>query len=122
MAVQDGRITLPGGVHYPVLVLAPGQSMTPELLRKIKELVAAGATVVGAPPTHSPSLGGYPECDSQIKALAGELWGPCDGKRVTRNKFRNGLVICGEALDRVFATNDLKPDFAPANFISGWPL
>ena len=37
--------------------------MTPELLRRIKELVEAGATVLGTRPLKSPSLVNFPKCD-----------------------------------------------------------
>ena len=46
MSVKDGRIVLPDGMSYRVLVLPQVETMTPALLGKIKELVAAGATVV----------------------------------------------------------------------------
>ena len=62
--------------------------MTPELLAKIKDLVEAGATVVGPRPVRSPSLSGYPECDRQVERLAAELWGDCDGKRRHGAPFR----------------------------------
>ena len=75
MAVKDGLLVLPDGMSYRVLVLPETQRMTPTLLRKIKQLVEAGATVVGPRPLKSPSLSGYPQCDEEIKKLADELWG-----------------------------------------------
>ena len=38
--------------------------MTPELTKKVAELVEAGATVLGPKPKHSPSLVNYPACDA----------------------------------------------------------
>lgn len=75
MSVKDGRLVLPDGMSYRVLVLPESQTMTPALLRKIVELVAAGATVVGPRPIKSPSLTDYPNCDAAVKRLADELWG-----------------------------------------------
>ncbi|NLH15950.1 MAG: glycosyl hydrolase, partial [Phycisphaerae bacterium] len=66
MSVRDGRIVLPDGMSYRLLVLPQTNTMTPRLLSKIKELVEAGATIVGPRPTRSPSLSGYPECDAEI--------------------------------------------------------
>ena len=60
MKVKDGRLVLPDGMSYRLLVLPAVETMTPRLLRKIKELVAAGATVVGPAPLKSPSLVDYP--------------------------------------------------------------
>lgn len=73
--VQGGRIVFPGGTSYRLLALPYVETMTPPLLRKLKELVAAGATLVGAPPRKSPSLAGYPRCDGEVQALAREIWG-----------------------------------------------
>ena len=39
---KDGRLVLPDGMSYRVLVLPQVETMTPRLLRKIKELVEAG--------------------------------------------------------------------------------
>ena len=73
--VKDKRIVFPGGGSYRVLVLPDVETMTPELLTKIAALIKAGATVVGNPPSKSPSLVNYPQCDQQLKKLATELWG-----------------------------------------------
>lgn len=75
ISVKDGRLMLPEGTSYRVLVLPPQETMRPEVLRKIKELVEVGATVVGPAPKRSPSLENYPQCDREIEALAKELWG-----------------------------------------------
>jgi hypothetical protein len=69
--------------------------MTPRLLRKIEELVRAGATVVGSPPAKSPSLTGYPKCDAEVAKLACELWGEPQGKAVAERKVGKGRVIFG---------------------------
>lgn len=75
MSVQDGRLVLPDGMSYRMLVLPQVETMTPALLRKIRDLALAGATIAGLPPKRSPSLQGYPACDAEVRALANELWG-----------------------------------------------
>lgn len=77
--VKNGRIAFPGGTSYRLLVLPETGTMTPQLLRKVRELVRAGATVVGAPPQKSPSLVGFPKCDEEVRALTAELWN--EGRR-----------------------------------------
>ena len=47
MAVRDGRIVLPDGMSYRLLVLPERKAMPVEVVEKIRDLVAAGATVVG---------------------------------------------------------------------------
>lgn len=73
--VKDGRIVFPGGASYKLLVLPQTETMTPELLAKIASLVKEGAAVVGNPPSKSPSLVNYPECDRQVQELVSALWG-----------------------------------------------
>lgn len=75
MEVRHGRLVLPDGMSYRMLVLPKAETMTPRLLRKIRDLVNAGATVLGAPPRKSPSLRDYPSCDQEVQSLTRELWG-----------------------------------------------
>jgi len=73
--------------------------------------VRAGATVVGPRPQRSPSLTDFPECDAQVKNLADELWGRCDGTRVRENADGQGRIVWGKSLAEVFSAQNLKPDF-----------
>jgi alpha-L-rhamnosidase len=98
MSVKDGRIVLPDGMSYRVLSLPGTPTMTPALLRKIKELADAGATVVGPRPVKSPSLSGYPACDAEVGALTEALWG-------------GGKVIVGRTAEQVLESKGVKPDF-----------
>jgi len=91
--VKDGRLVLPDGMTYRVLVLPERETMTPELLRKLTELIAAGATVVGPRPKKSPSLSGYPDCDAEVQRLAEELWGKDEGERATERAYGKGRVV-----------------------------
>jgi hypothetical protein len=110
--VKNGRIILASGANYAALILPPDDSnMTPQLLQCLRNLVRAGATVVGARPQHSPSLANYPKCDAQVKKLAGELWSQCDGKSVLTNSAGKGQVVWGKSLAEVFAAQKLPPDF-----------
>jgi len=115
MSVRNGRIVLPDGMSYRVLVLPNSPYMTPATLRKVRDLVRAGATVVGPRPQLSPSLRDYPRCDDEVRALAGEVWGDCDGVTVRRHRFGAGQVVWGLPLDRVLAGIGAPPDvtFAP---------
>src|SRR5688572_3803243 len=60
----DGALVLPDGVRYRVLVLPQIDRMTLPVLRKIAELVRAGATVVGPRPVRTPSLVGGPAAET----------------------------------------------------------
>ena len=110
--VRDGRIVLSSGMSYRVLVLPPGRTMTPTLAAKLKDLVAAGATVVGPSPTQSPSLMDYPHCDGEVQRIAAEVWGDCDGESLTENHYGKGKVVWGKPLVDVLGSLDTPPDFA----------
>ncbi|MCF7864630.1 MAG: hypothetical protein K9L89_07565, partial [Kiritimatiellales bacterium] len=99
MIVKDGRLVLPDGMSYRMLVLPQVRTMTPQLLRKIRDLVKDGATVLGMPPIQSPSLSGYPGCDAEVQALAQELWGDSEAPaELTTRTFGKGRVIWGREL------------------------
>jgi len=111
LTVKDGRLLLPGGMSYRVLVLPESPVMTPTLLRKIVLLVKDGATVIGPRPQRSPSLTDYPKCDEEVKRLADELWGDCDGRSVKEHRLGQGRVVWGDAPEKVLADAGLGPDF-----------
>ena len=110
-SVRDGRLVLPSGMTYRILVLPPTRLMRPAVLAKLKELVAAGLTVVGPRPTSSPSLADFPHCDGEVLRLSAELWGECDGIDVTDNQYGKGSIVWGRPLADVLKRLDTPPDF-----------
>lgn len=108
VTVKDGKLTLPDGMSYRVLVLPKLETMRPELLEKIKDLVQQGAVILGPKPIRSPSLENYPNADDKVKNLAAELWNNA-GKI---NKVGKGLVLNNmnmqEALDLIKVVPDFK--------------
>ena len=72
-ASPTGTLTTPSGMSYRVLALDPNsQHMPLAVLRKIRDLVNAGAVVVGPKPIDSPSL---MDDQAQFKMIANQLWG-----------------------------------------------
>jgi hypothetical protein len=110
LSVKDGRLVLPHGVGYRLLVLPRQDTMRPELLRKVLELVKAGATVMGTPPGRSSSLRNFPQCDAEVRELAAQLWGAGPVEARGERKFGDGRVIWGMSLEEVFAENQVPPD------------
>jgi len=111
MSVKDGRLVLPHGTSYRVLVLADQETMRPELLKKICALIEGGATIVGKAPSRSPSMENYPQCDLEVKRLAEKIWGeklkqPQGGRRLGK-----GRVVWGEELKDVLDKLDVRSDF-----------
>jgi alpha-L-rhamnosidase len=111
MQVQDGKLMLPDGMSYRLLVLPDREAISPAVLRKIAELVQAGATVVGRKPERSNSLKGFPGCDDEVRQLAAEIWGDCDGETIRTHAFGKGRVMWNRPLDEVLLEMGVAPDF-----------
>ena len=121
VSVTDRKLTLPTGASYEVLILPDFETMTPALLRKITELVRAGATVIGNPPRKSPSLAGYPQCDAEVRRLAAELWRlEGDEPPGAPQRFGLGRMIRPARTDDNAAAASVLPDIYPGyEFVAG---
>lgn len=108
--VNDGKLVLKSGMSYSVLVLPETHEMTLPVLKKIKELVSQGATVVGPKPIRSPSLAGYPWVDQEVAFMANELWGDADGQLIFHHPYGQGHVYWGAPLNSVLAEKKIYKD------------
>jgi hypothetical protein len=111
LSVRGGRLVLPDGMNYRLLVLPQRQTMTPEVLERIAGFLAAGATVVGPKPLRSPSLQNFPQCDWRVQTLADKVWGGCDGQTVREHAYGKGRVFWGIPLTEVLRAQGIQPDF-----------
>ena len=98
VSCSQGRLVLPDGMSYAVLVLPPATRMPLKVLQKIAALVAAGATVIGPRPVEDSGLLNYPACDEEVTALAGRLW-------------EAGKVIGDVSIREVLLKKNIRPDF-----------
>ncbi|MDR1595200.1 MAG: glycoside hydrolase family 2 [Prevotellaceae bacterium] len=110
MSVKDGRIMLPHGISYSLLVLPPMETMRPEVLRSIERLVNDGATVLGKAPARSPSLQNYPEADNELTALAGKMWGQPLSTGEGSGPARKGKILSGMTIEEALAVLGIIPD------------
>jgi hypothetical protein len=111
LAVRDGKFVLPDGMRYEVLALPERDDIDVPVLRRIEELVRSGATVVGPKPRRSTGFYDYTRRDAEVRALAGKLWGPCDGKTVLSHIYGKGKVVWGKSLRDVLHERGVGPDF-----------
>jgi len=111
LSVRDGRIVLPDGMSYRLMVLPDRKFMPLEVVRKLKELVAASMTLIGPEPEQTPGLADYPACDRQLKLEANDLWGDCDGRTVKEHPFGKGRVVWGVTPREILARAGVVPDF-----------
>ena len=98
VTVKGGRIVLPDGMSYRVLVLPDRTGISLPVLRKLKELVAAGATVLGPKPDKASGLKDFPQSDVEVKKLADELWG-------------GGKIIGDQTAREFLSAKGVPPDF-----------
>ena len=110
ITVNNGKLTLPNGINYSILVLPKLETIRPELLAKLKELVAQGAVILGPKPSRSPSLQGFPAADKQVQSIADELWGKIDGTTVKVNHFGKGMVLSGMDMQQALNLVKVLPD------------
>lgn len=108
LSVKDGKFVLPDGMSYRMMVLPPLETMRPELLAKLEQLVSEGGIIYGQAPKRSPSLQNYPQCDEQVQALASQLW---KGDELVK-PYGNGAVIVDlplqEALNKFNISKDVE--------------
>ncbi len=111
LSVKDGRIVLPDGMSYRLLVLPEETRMPAPVALKIAELVKAGASVVGPKSVSDPGLRDYPACDRMVRQVADELWGASPGTGVVDRKVGQGRVFHGRSLRDILLGDGVPPDF-----------
>jgi hypothetical protein len=111
----DGALVNPEGTAWRVLWLAreTARRLTPTTLARLKELLAAGATVVGEAPEANPSLVGGAPAEAEFRRLRAELWGEQPGASGDRRIGRGRLRWGGELVAHLSALG-LAPDVAGA--------
>jgi hypothetical protein len=104
LSVDHGDLVARSGARYRLLYLGGSSDrMTLTTLRRIADLVAQGATVVGNAPSGSPSLKDDP---AAYAALVARLW---SGQPMTR--VGEGQVIAGHDVEAALAQIGVAPDF-----------
>jgi len=104
LAFKDGQLTTPSGMRYRVLALDPhSQHMSLPVLRKIRDLVQAGAIVAGPKPTDTPSLS---DDAKEFHTIVDQLWSSESSHSVSK-----GHVYGHKNLSEVLTAIGVAPDF-----------
>ncbi len=113
-AVKAGRIVLPDGMNYKLLVLSDDATMTVPLAEKLRDLVRDGITVlVKQRPVRTPGLGD----DAALRTVIDELFGDLDGKTVKNRHYGKGQLVMGRPLASLLEPPDYTVTVAPAEGI-----
>lgn len=106
----NGRLTLPDGMSYGILVIQRNNDMPLHVLRHIAALVKEGVTVCGPRPEGSASLKEAAEAE-EYQQLVELLW----GKENTTPEVRSigkGKIYCGINLPEALIQEGIRPDIA----------
>lgn len=113
LTVKDGMLLLPDGMRYRMLVLPDATRMPVQVASKLRELVYAGATIVGPRPESDPGLLNYPANDETLGEIAAELWGSRQPAGI--RKLGQGRLIEGQTPREVLMADGILPDFEYAS-------
>lgn len=111
MSVKEGKIFLPHGQSYEVLVMPNEDAVNLEVLKKLEKMVMEGATVIGRKPTKTYTLSSYEQKEKEIKAITDRLWGKCDSVTVKENKYGKGKIVWGKTIREILTERGKVPDF-----------
>lgn len=118
---KDGAIILPSGSRYRLLVLPPTKEMTPKLAAKLKELVTAGATVLGERPMKAPSLTGRENSAGDLKEISYNLWGDTDGVTNIQHYSGRGRLYSGLSVEQVLERLKTPQDVTTSGTLTDTP-
>jgi len=106
LEVKGGDIITPSGMNYKLLALdANSRYMTLPVLEKIRDMVTAGAVVVGDKPIATPSLS---DDKAEFELIADDLWANPSGE----NKVGKGIVYGGMTVSEALDAMNIPADFA----------
>ena len=117
LSVEDGRLVLPDGMSYRILVLPRLEQIDLDVMRRIERLVLDGMVLVGEPPRRTTGLAHYPDGDGELNEIVNRMW-RCnagswlDGVNRTENVYGKGRVIRGQKLSHVLASLRAPSDFS----------
>ncbi|MDR2038479.1 MAG: hypothetical protein LBQ60_11210 [Bacteroidales bacterium] len=110
MSIKNGRIALPDGMSYAVMILPEQEQMPLSVLKKIASLVSEGAVVIGPRPLSMPGLNQVENDKKEFRDISEKLWGAVDGK-VIENTYGKGKVFYGISPDEVLKKVKISRDF-----------
>lgn len=110
MEVRDGRVVLPDGMSYRMVILPRNGELTLAALKKIASFVEAGVPVYGPRPTGSPTHVDR-DCDEEYRRWVAALWGETPVSQ-GRRSYGRGTVYWGMPLHEAVAEAGFTPDLA----------
>jgi hypothetical protein len=110
LTVVDGKIVVPGGVHYRLLVLPDHKVLSLAVLEKVENLLVQGATVIGPKPERLVSNVGGKSAQKKFHALADKLWGP-NPAETGQKRIGKGRLVWGQTSRELLQKDGIALDF-----------
>ncbi|MDR0988922.1 MAG: glycosyl hydrolase family 2 [Prevotellaceae bacterium] len=110
MQAQAGRIVLPDGVSYRMMILPRDGALTLDALRRIASLIEQGARVYGIKPTGSPSARDVSGQEA-YRRLTDSVWGETPAAAGS-NSYGKGRIYWGMPLGEALQQAGIAPDVA----------
>ncbi|MBT8037921.1 MAG: glycoside hydrolase [Verrucomicrobiae bacterium] len=110
LEVEEGMLVLPSGMRYRILTLPNHRVLSLGAIRKINELVRAGATVLGPKPEKTVTLEGPPNRQKRFQVLADRLWGNQSNPAPGIRKVGKGQVAWGMTATELLHKQGVPPD------------
>jgi hypothetical protein len=110
LKLQEGKIVVPGGVKYRVLVLPDHKVLSMAVLKKVESLLKQGAQIIGHKPKSSVSLVGGENEQKQFQILVDKIWGQ-EASEKGEKKYGKGVVAWGVTAKEYLLSKNILTDF-----------
>lgn len=110
LKVQNGKIIVPGGIEYKVLVLPDHRVLSLEALKKVESILSQGAEVIGYKPERLVSLVGDNKAQREFQELSDKIWGEYRRDKGSK-KYKKGTISWGVAAREYLVSKGISPDF-----------
>ncbi len=110
LEMDNGKLVVPSGMEYRVLVLPNHRVLSLAAIEKIDELLQQGAKVIGYKPEKLVSLAGGEKAQQQFHGVADKIWGRA-GTEKGEKQYGKGAVAWGISAKEYFLSKGISTDF-----------
>jgi hypothetical protein len=114
LKVKDGKIVVPGGIEYRVLVLPNHRILSLDALKKVESILSQGTEVIGYKPERLISLAGDEKAQREFQQLANKIWGE-DTQDKGSKKYKKGTISWGISARDYLMSKEISPDLEILN-------